>query len=68
MLVDELEPADVAALAADAPHQADRIRAKFLEVAVFFFAAGDPRHVVAVVICSLPFGARCAPYRRIAKS
>ena len=44
VLVDQLEPADVAALVADALHQTDRVGAEFLEVAVFFFAAGNPRH------------------------
>ena len=42
LLVGQLEPADVAALVADALHQADRVGAEFLEVAVFLFAAGDP--------------------------
>ena len=44
VLVDQLEPADVAALVADALHQPDRIGAELLEVSVFFFAAGNPGH------------------------
>ena len=44
VLVDQLEPADVAALVANALHQSDRIGAKLLEVSVFFFAAGNPGH------------------------
>ncbi len=44
VLVDQLEPADVTALVADALHQPDRVGAELLEVAVFFFAAGDARH------------------------
>ena len=44
VLVDQLEPTDVAALLPDALHQADRVGAEFLEVAVLFFAAGNPRH------------------------
>ena len=43
MLVGELEPADVAALLADAVHQTDRVGAELLEVAVFVLATGDPR-------------------------
>ena len=44
LLVDQLEPADVAALLADAVHQADRVGAELLEVAVLLLAAGDPGH------------------------
>ena len=44
LLVDQLEPADVAAFLADAVHQPDRIGAELLEVAVLFFATGDPGH------------------------
>ena len=44
VLVDQLEPADVAALVADALHQADRVGAELLEMTVFFFAAGNARH------------------------
>ena len=44
VLVDELEPADVAALVADALHQTDWVGAEFLEMAVLFLAAGDPGH------------------------
>ncbi|MGY4648288.1 hypothetical protein ACVWWN_002084 [Mycobacterium sp. URHB0021] len=41
MLVDQLEPADVAAFLADAVHQADRVGAELREVSVFLLAAGD---------------------------
>ena len=44
MLVDQLEPADVAALVADALHQPDRVGAELLEVSVLFLAAGNPGH------------------------
>ncbi len=44
VLVDQLEPADVTALLADALHQTDWVGAELLEVAVLFFAAGNPRH------------------------
>ena len=44
VLVGQLEPADVAALLADALHQPDRVGAEFLEVTVLFLAAGNPRH------------------------
>ena len=49
MLVDQLEPADVAALVADAFHQSDRVGAELLEVSVLFFAAGT-RGTIAVVM------------------
>ena len=41
VLVGQLEPADVAALLADPLHQADRVGAQLLEVAVLFLAARD---------------------------
>ena len=41
LLVDQLEPADVTALVADAVHQPDGVGAELLEVAVLLFAAGD---------------------------
>src|SRR3954469_14966935 len=44
MLVDELKPADVTALLADALHQSDWIGAEFLEMSMLFGAAGDPRN------------------------
>ena len=44
VLVDQLEPADVAAFVTDAVHQSDWVGAEFLEVAVLFFAAGNPGH------------------------
>ena len=44
MLVGQPEPADVAALVADAVHQADRVGAQLLEVAVLVLAAGYPGH------------------------
>ena len=44
MLVRQLEPTDVPALVADPLHQPDRVGAELLEMTVFFFAAGDPRH------------------------
>jgi hypothetical protein len=39
LLVDQLEPTDIAALLADAVHEADRVGAELLEVAVLLFAA-----------------------------
>src|SRR6185437_2157845 len=44
VLVDELEPADVAAFVADPLHQTDWVGAEFLEMAVLFLAAGHPGH------------------------
>ena len=44
VLVDELEPADIAAFIADALHQTDGVGAEFLEVPVFFLAARNPGH------------------------
>src|SRR4051794_7620441 len=44
MLVDQLEPTDIAAFVADPLHQTDRIGAKFLEMSVFFLSAGDTRN------------------------
>ena len=44
VLVDQLEPADVTAFVADALHQPDWVGAELLEMAVLFFAAGNPRH------------------------
>ena len=41
VLVDQLEPADVAAFVPDALHQSDRVGAELLEVAVLLFATGD---------------------------
>ncbi len=50
VLVGQLEPADVTALVADPLHQPDRVGAELLEMAVFFFAAGDARHDRCVVM------------------
>jgi hypothetical protein len=41
LFVGQLEPAHIAALVTDALHQADRVGAELLKVAVFFFATGD---------------------------
>ena len=42
VLVDELKPAHVTALVADALHQTDRVGAELLEVAMFFLATRNP--------------------------
>ena len=44
VLVGQLEPAHVATLVAGALHQPDRVGPELLEMAVFFFAAGNPGH------------------------
>ena len=48
MLVDQLEPADVTALLADALHQTDRVGAELLEMAVFFLATRDALNFAVV--------------------
>ncbi len=52
MLVDQLEPADVAAFVADALHQPDRVGAELFEVAVLLFATRNARDTMFVVLIS----------------
>ena len=68
VLVDQLEPADVAAFVADPLHEPDGVGPELLEVSVFFLAAGNPRHNRCRHVLTPHRRSYLAPHCRFAKS